>query len=265
MGIDALEVPSLPELANVPWRRPAGESSLRRSGRLWTLTTIAHVVPLVAAAVGVVVLRPVLAPVSLILLAHAWAIPELYAARGAGVVRRDRPADGRDGAERVAVGFLGDLVGHAERALHRESGLVLEAGELGVWLIGQQGAVVVRPGGRRVLCYCVRATDPALPVADRIAHLLLALRTDERGFATVANLAFSGAGWRLRRRLREPARGALDAARARARTGRGADFALTMFVRRANVSLRHEADDPHHDSPHHILEGSAGRRPPQRG
>lgn len=225
MSTDALGTPSLPELANVPWRRPVGESSLRRSGRLWTLSTLAHVVPLAAAAAGLAVLRPVLAPVSLILLAHAWAIPELYAARGAGVVRRDRPPDGRDGAERVAVGFLGDLVGHSERALHRDTGLVLEAGELGIWLVGQQGAIVVRPGGRRALCYCVRATDPALPVADRVAHLLLALRTDERGFATVANLAFSGACWRLRRRLQEPARGALDAARARARAGRGAESA----------------------------------------
>ena len=35
--------------------------------------------------------------------------------------------------------------------------------------------------------------DPELPSADRISHLLLALRTDEQGFATVANLAFSGA------------------------------------------------------------------------
>ncbi len=265
MATDALEAPSLPELANVPWRRLVGERSLRRSGRLWTLTTVAHVVPPIAAAVGLAVLRPVLVPVSLILLAHAWAIPELYAARGAGVVRRDRPPDGRDGAERVAVGLLGDLVGHFERSLHRETGLVLEAGELGIWLVGQQGAILVRRGGRRALCYCVRATDPRLPVADRIAHLLLALRTDERGFATVANLAFSGAGWRLRRRLREPAREALDAARARARTGRGAESALTMFVRRANVWPRREADHPDHDSPHHILEGPAGRRPPQRG
>jgi hypothetical protein len=63
-----------------------------------------------------------------------------------------------------------------------------------------------------VHCYCVKATDPKLPPSDRLAHLLLALRTDEAGFATVANLAFSGARWRLRRRLAAPARVALDAA-----------------------------------------------------
>ena len=52
-----------------------------------------------------------------------------------------------------------------------------------------------------------------MPSADRTAHLLLALREDEAGFATVANLAFSGAAWRVRRRLPARMRPALDAAR----------------------------------------------------
>jgi hypothetical protein len=65
--------------------------------------------------------------------------------------------------------------------------------------------------------FCVRATDPELPRSDRIAHLLLALREDETGFATVANHAFAGAAWRIRRRLRPAQRPALDAARAAAR------------------------------------------------
>jgi hypothetical protein len=81
-----------------------------------------------------------------------------------------------------------------------------------VWLVGEAGALLVRPGGRRVTCWCVRATDPSLPSADRIAHLLLALRADEAGFATVANQAFSGARWRVRRRLDPRMRPALDAA-----------------------------------------------------
>ena len=54
-------------------------------------------------------------------------------------------------------------------------------------------------------------------IDDRIAHLLLALRTDESGFATVANLAFSGARWRLRRRLPRRVRVALEDALAVAR------------------------------------------------
>jgi hypothetical protein len=59
----------------------------------------------------------------------------------------------------------------------------------------------------------VSVRDPELPAADRIANLLLALRCDEGGFATVANRAFVGAPWRLRRRLTARARPALDAAR----------------------------------------------------
>ena len=203
----------LPELARVPWRRRADERSLRRTGRLWTATTLAHSLPFVGTAVALGVLKPVLTPLSLILLAHAWAIPELYAARGAGVVRRAGPPHPlTDGPERVALGLLGDLVGHDARALHQRTGLMLERAGLGVWLVGPAGALLVRPGGRRVLCYCVKPTDAGLPAGDRVAHLLLALRTDESGFATVANLAFSGACWRLARRLPSSARPALAAA-----------------------------------------------------
>ncbi len=72
--------------------------------------------------------------------------------------------------------------------------------------------------GKRVLCYCVRVPDPELPAGDRIAHLLLALRCDEAGFATLANCAFSGARWRVRRRLPVAMRSALDRAGAVARS-----------------------------------------------
>ena len=200
----------LPETAAVPWRPRVDEAQLRRRGRLWTLTTVAHVVPFLAAAAVLVWLEPLSAPVALACLAHAWVIPELYASRGANVLRRRNRAD--PAAERTALGLLGDLVGHAERDLHARTGLVLERGRLGTWLVGEAGALLVRSGGRRVDCWCVRADDPELPSADRIAHLLLALRADEQGFATVANLAFSGARWRVRRRLRREMRPALDAA-----------------------------------------------------
>lgn len=217
----------LSELAAVPWRRRADAASLRRRGRLWTLTTLAHSVPLTLTAAGVAAIHPVVTvPIALVLLAHAWAIPELYAARGAGVVRRSAPrsgASGASGAEAVALGLLGDLVGHEPRALHARTGLMLEPGELGTWLVGQAGALLVRAGGRRVFCYCVKPAQSGLPAGDRTAHLLLALRTDEAGFATVANLAFSGAPWRLRRRLPPALAPALDAAIAasRARSGPG--------------------------------------------
>lgn len=205
---------SLPELASVYWRRRASDATLSRSARWWTLTTIGHTVPLVAVAVLLALLNPITIPVGVVLLAHAWIIPELYAARGANVVRSKGAI--RTAPERTALGLLGDLVGHDERELLSRTGLAVEPGQLGVWVVGEAGALIVRPGGRRVHCYCVKATDPELPPSDRIAHLLLALRADESGFATVANLAFSGACWRLRRRLPRPARVALDAARATA-------------------------------------------------
>ena len=204
------QLSALPELGSVHWRSRVDERSLARSARLWTATTIAHGLPLLVVAALLTALKPVIAPVLLIALAYAWIVPELYASRGAKVLRPRATASAA--AERVALGLLGDLLSHDARELQRRTGLAVERATLGTWIVGQAGAVLVRPGGRRVHCYCVKVADADLPPADRIAHLLLALRADEIGFATVANLAFSGARWRLRRRLNEPARQALDAA-----------------------------------------------------
>ena len=213
----------LPETAAVYWRPRVDAARLRRRGRVWTLSTLAHTIPFIATAILLMALEPLSFPVAAIAVVHAWGIPALYANRGAGVVRA-RPRSG-DQQERVALGLLGDLLGHDARALHARTGLALERGRLGTWLVGEAGALLVRPGGRRVDCWCVQAKpltsgarpiDGELPSADRTAHLLLALREDEEGFATVANLAFSGAVWRLRRRLARAMRPALDAARAAA-------------------------------------------------
>ena len=205
----------LPETAAVYWRPRVDDRRLDRRGRLWTLTTVAHTVPYLAAAAVLFALEPLSLPVGVILLGHAWVIPDLYVRRGARVLARRPRAEA--GAERTSVGLLGDLVGHEARELHAHTGVVLERGALGVWLVGEAGAVLVRPGGRRAHCWCVHVEDRALPSGDRIAHLLLALRTDEHGFATVANLAFSGASRRVRRRLPPAVRPALDAAIAAAR------------------------------------------------
>lgn len=208
----------LPELSGVSWRRRVDESSLRRIDRVWTATTVAHEVPFLATALLLPLLSPIMIPVSVVALVFAWVIPELYAARGAGVLRRPRRRfTGGEGAQQRALGLLGDLVGHDARDLLTRTGFVLEPGRLGTWLIGPAGALLVRPGGRRAQCYCVRATGDDLPPADRVAHLLLALRADESGFATVANLSFSGARWRLARRLAPDARAGLAAAAAATR------------------------------------------------
>ena len=244
----------LPEVAAVHWRRRVDAAHLRLLGRLWTLTMVAHVVPFLAAATLLIVVQPLALPVALACLAHAWIIPELYAQRGANVLRprrrgaatpalaADDPPPAAPAPEQRSVGLLGDLVGHEARELHARTGLVLEPGRLGPWLVGQAGAVLLH-GRRRAFCYCVKV-DPRrpsaaeLPSGDRIAHLLLALRSDEQGFATVANLAFAGAHWRLRRRMGKELRPALRAARARRSTaGRapGAESGTAVQCPRASA------------------------------
>jgi hypothetical protein len=204
---------ALPETAGVYWRPRMDARRLRRRGRGWTASTLAHSVPFLGTAGLLMALEPLSFPVAAIAVVHAYGIPALHANRGAKVVRpRPRTAEG---PEHTALGLLGDLLGHEARALHARTGLALERGGFGVWLVGEAGALLVRPGGRRVDCWCVKV-DAELPSADRTAHLLLALREDEAGFATVANLAFSGAAWRLRPRLPAAMRPALDAGRAAA-------------------------------------------------
>ena len=218
-GHDDAAAGTLPELASVPWRALADEKALRRMAFWWTLTTAARVVPFSAVAIGLFLLEPKTFPVGLFALGHAWVISELYAQRGANVVKPkvSRSQPGAEGSERTALGLLGDLVGHDARDGYVRTGLVCEPGKLGVWLVAEAGALLVRPGGRRVHCYCVRVPEPNLPPSDRVSHLLLALRMDERGFATLANTAFSGAQWRVRRRLAPRMRPGLDAARRLAR------------------------------------------------
>ncbi len=216
MAAEATSHGVLPETATVYWRPRVDLRRLRASGSCWTATTVAHTVPLLAAAALLLVLEPMTFPLAVVLAAHAWVIPELYAKRGANVLRPARRMGA--GPEQTALGLLGDLVGHEARELHARTGLVPERGSLGSWLVGEAGAVLVLPGGRRVCCFCVRVEDPELPSADRIAHLLLALREDEQGFATVANVAFSGAPWRLRLRLPDRQRPAVRAAVAAARS-----------------------------------------------
>ena len=208
----------LPEAEAVHWRARVDERDLRRVGALWTLTAVFHVLPFGVAAALLMWVQPLALPVALACLAHAWVIPELSAPGGANVLRaRPRTAAA---PEQRSVGLLGDLLGHEARELHARTGVVLEPGRLGTWIVGEAGAVLV-PGRRgRVYCYCIQV-DPRhpaageLPSGDRIAHLLLALRSDEPGFATVANLSFAGARWRLRRRLPKQQRLALDGAVAR--------------------------------------------------
>jgi hypothetical protein len=211
----------LEEAARLHWREDASERTLRRDGRRWTAWTAWIVFAFVVPGALLIAIEPLTLPAAAICFAHAWAVPWIQARRGArqvvpiGSERSVAQRPGADaGAERIALGLLGDLLGHAERELLVETGVALQRGELGVWLVGEQGAFLVRSGGRRIDCWCVRVGEGGqLPAGDRVAHLLLALREDELGFAKVANLGFSGARWRVRRELPEVSRPALDAAR----------------------------------------------------
>jgi hypothetical protein len=206
----------LAEAAAMPWRRRASERSLGREGRIWTLWSVGIVVTFGLPAALLIWIEPLAFPVAAIFLGHGIAVLHLQARRGARGVKPLETAT--DPAERTALGLLGDLAGHDARQLLTETGLALQRGRLGAWLVGQEGAILVRPGGHRVHCFCVKVGEAAdLPPGDRVAHLLLALREDEEGFATVANRNFSGAAWRLRPQLRACARPALRRARSLAR------------------------------------------------
>jgi len=211
-----MEAGMLAEAAAMPWRRRASEHSLAKEGRIWTLWSVALVVTFGLPAALLVWIEPLAFPVSAIFLCHAIAVLHLQARRGGRGVKPI--GDAVTGPEQTALGLLGDLVGHDARDLLSQTGLALERGRLGAWLVGQEGAILVRPGGHRVHCFCVRVGEAEdLPDGDRVAHLLLALREDEQGFATVANRNFSGATWRLRLELPGPSRPAVRRARALAR------------------------------------------------
>src|SRR3954453_17974560 len=130
--------PALPELAQVPWRERQNPRQLKRWGRLWTLWIAAITVQFVVGGAALLIIAPISAPVALACFAHAWIIPELYAFRGASVVRPKgtRP----EGGEPAAQGLLGDLLAHEPRELQRQTGLALEPGTLGIWLVGEAGA-----------------------------------------------------------------------------------------------------------------------------
>ena len=119
-----------------------------------------------------------------------------------------------------------------QRELLAETGLALRARARSApgWSASRAPCSCAR-GGRRVDSWCVRVAEPdGLPGGDRVAHLLLALREDELGFATVANLDLLG---------RPLACAGADAERAAARARRGAGRGAR---RRELVVVRQQAD-----------------------
>jgi hypothetical protein len=243
----------LPELDTVYWRPRVDQPRLRRCARLWTATTVAHTLPFIAAAGLLAALDPVTIPVAVILLAHAWIIPELYASRGAGVLRV-KPAS-VSAAELRAVGLLGDLVGHEARDLHARTGLVLEAGRLGTWLIGEAGAVLVRRPAGEFSATASRCPIPSCPgaIASPISCSLCArTRPVLQRWQTSHSAVHAGGcadgcpGRRQRRSTTQwPPRGLRD---------------IYNFVRRANARPVGGRHPQCHDPLSNIFESPTGRR-----
>lgn len=111
----------LAESAAVPWRERASNLTLRRDGRRWTAWSAGVVVTFGAPAAALMALEPLAAPAAAFFLAHGVAVLHLQAGRGARAVvpiGSERSASRRAGAdtgpEGIALGLLGDLVGHSE-------------------------------------------------------------------------------------------------------------------------------------------------------
>ena len=199
----AVAAEPLPELAAVHWRPRADARRLDRTGLMWTAITMAHVVPFIAAGVVLFLVQP------LALAGRASRASPTPGSSPSSTPSAAPTSCGREGRHPRAGrrrGALGRAAGRPRRprgarAARADGARARARAPRRMARRARRARCSSRPGGRRVACYCVGVNDPALPSGDRIAHLLLALRADEEGFATVANLAFSGARWRVRRRL----------------------------------------------------------------
>ena len=197
----------LPELASVPWRQRTDALAAPLRPHLDGVDGGLHR-PFIAAGVLLLAIEPLAAPVALAAFAHAWIIPELYAYRGASVVR---PKGRRNEAsEPVAQGFLGDLLGHDERELQRRTGLALQSGELGTWLVGEAG----RPGEGPPRPLLLRAHHRPRAAALGSGRPPPAGAPGGRGGLRHGGQSrLRRSPWRVRRRLPKPMRPALDGAR----------------------------------------------------
>ena len=187
-----MEAGVLAEAAAMPWRRRASERSLGREGRIWTLWSVGILVTFGLPAALLIWIQPLAFPVSAIFLGHGVAVLHLQARRGARGVKPIGAA--ASPADRAALGLLGDLVGHDARGLLHETGLTLQRGRLGSWLVGQEGAILVRIGCTVSACgwarpgICRRATGWRI-CCSRCAKT----RRDSRRSPTGTSLAPPGA------------------------------------------------------------------------
>ena len=113
-------------------------------------------------------LDPITAPVAFVVGAHAWIIPELYAARGATVARPKGPRHER--AESVAQGLLGDLLGHRRARAPACDGSRARARGAGC-LAGRRGRRTAGHARRAPRARVLRGRPPRPSCLPRIASL----------------------------------------------------------------------------------------------
>ena len=204
---------SLPETAGRLLAAAAStRGALAAAGALWTLTTVAHTVPFMRRGGPAVRARAAVAPGRLdrCSCTRGRSPSSTPGAARTCVGRKPRADDAARSRRRSACSATSSATTRASCTPAPGSCSSAAARRL-ARRRGRRGARA--PGGRRVFCWCVRVPEPALPSADRIAHLLLALRDGRGGLRHRRQPRLQRRAWRLRRRLRRAA----DAACARRR------------------------------------------------
>ena len=135
------------------------------------------------------------------------AVPTLLVARATDGLRVARVVAG-DGGDVAAEAAAVVGAGVAVEVVPGVGGAVASALYAGIPLVTPDARGMLMELGRRFQARLDRLGLPRYRM-----KVTSALRTDETGFATVANHAFSGAPWRVSRRMDAPARPALTAAR----------------------------------------------------
>ena len=151
----------LPEVAAVHWRQRVDGRRLRLLGRAVDADDRRARRPVPRRRRRCCcALEPLTAPVALASLAHAWIIPELYAQRGANVVRaKPTRATTRRSAPRSGCSATSSTTRRA--SCTRAPGSCSSAAALGDLARGRGG----RAAGQRTTvaactCWCVRVNDP---------------------------------------------------------------------------------------------------------
>ena len=118
----------LPEAAEVWWRAPVDGRRLRLMELLSAGYTTVYVTPFFVMGAVLIALEPLLVPVSVLCLVHAWVIPELFAHRGARVLAVDQ-------GRQEGKGLLADLLDREQAVIEERTGAVVEQGRLRVWVL----------------------------------------------------------------------------------------------------------------------------------